>query len=209
MRRKILGFLLLALVVCAGIVFVELKSGGTTKVATAHGSNTDSVLCVVLGGSPPLEPDPDLTPRRAAIGTQLPADDAQRLPRDPAPPVKPLVGNDPPEPNREPIHSVRSGDSLSKIAQDYFGTKEQRIVERIAARNAMKVRDAIHAGTKLVVPVERFELRVASGTETIADIAFDLFGSKKSVAPLIRFNPSIGSEPTARPPKGTRLFIPR
>ena len=86
---------------------------------------------------------------------------------------------------------------------------DARLVTRIASRNALRERNAIRPGDKLVIPVERFDVHVASGTESLADIAQARFNSIKALAPLVRFNPKLGSAPSSRPAKGTRVFIPR
>lgn len=209
MRRKVVGFLLLALVVCAGIVFVELTSGRTTKIATA-GSTNDSLFCAVLGGSPP-QPEVESTLESPIDENEGNGDPGERLRTPPDPQLDPGVAPTPVDdtPPREVTHRVRSGETLTRIAQDYFGSGDSRLIARIATRNALREKNAIRPGDELVIPVERFDVHVATGTESLADIAQARFQSIKALAPLVRFNPKLGSTPSSRPTKGTRIFIPR
>lgn len=211
MRRKVVGFLLLALVVCAGIVFVELKSGRANKVASA-GSVNDSMFCAILGGSAPRAPAEDESVVDLGVRERPGTDDASdrtRIPDDPKPDPSPTPDPADETPQREVTHVVRSGETLTRIAQDYFGSGDARLIARIASRNALREKNAIRPGDKLVIPVERFDVHVATGTESLADIAQARFNSIKALAPLVRFNPKLGSTPSSRPAKGTRVFIPR
>lgn len=211
MRRKVVGFLLLALIVCAGIVFVELKSGRTSKVAAA-GTANDSLFCAVLGGSAPRAPSADETQPELGTDDEIDPEEPngrRRTPEDPNPALPPAPGPSDETPDQEVSHVVRSGETLTRIAQDYFGSSDARLIARIASRNALREKNAIRPGDKLLIPVERFDVHVASGTESLADIAQARFNSIKALAPLVRFNPKLGSTPSSRPPKGTRVFIPR
>lgn len=206
MRRKVVGFLLLAAIVCAGIVFVEVKSGKASRVAS--GTTNDALFTAVIGGSPPRADN--------ASDTELPkppvADDGGEVPVRPPPdpqPPEPRFAQDGDPPTNELTHTVRSGDTLTRIAQDYFGSNDASLIDRIASRNALRAKNSIRPGDKLVIPVERFDVHVATGAESLAEIAQAKFGSNKSLAPIIRFNPKLGSTPSSRPAKGTRVFIPR
>lgn len=206
MRRKVVGFLLLAAIVCAGIVFVELTSGRSPKAAAA--GSDDSLFCAVLGGSPPrVDPTDEPVSDPTTQGDDFRGRD--RTPPDPEPDPEPKQDPRDDEPKRDVTHVVRSGDTLTRIAQDYFGSGDGRFVARIANHNGMREKNTIRPGDKLVIPIERFDVHVASGTESLADVAQATFGSVKALGPIVRFNPKLGSTPSSRPPKGTRIFIPR
>ncbi len=102
-------------------------------------------------------------------------------------------------------YSVRSGDSLSAIAQRFNTT-----VQKLASANRIKDPDHIQVGQKLVIP-DRFEQKPAAGSarsytvrsgDTLGEIA-KKYGT--SVGALRRLNPRIPNSNIIHPGQKVRV----
>jgi hypothetical protein len=193
MGPRATGFLILAAVTVAGICFVE-RDAGTVRGRTA---TDDRLLRIVIGGErrpgdenfvppPPPQPlQPGTAPLKAASSARY----------------------QPPAPRFE--HVIAPGDTPTAIAIAYLGDGSQATVKRILDANGIKSAKALKIGVKIVIPVARFETRIADGKRTLADLATMFYGKADRVGPLRRANPDLDPAANARIPRGALVYIPR
>jgi nucleoid-associated protein YgaU len=192
-RRKAVGLLLLALVVVAGIVFVEYGSPRRAKPA----SDSPATMRVVIGGEP-TEPTAPAEPAAKALERVEPS--SPPAPTQPEPVPAPTG----PDSFR---YTVRAGDTLSRIAWEHLGSSAKDVVQRIVEANGLASPDRIRPGDALVVPVRSARQVIATGSETLADIAAREYGNAGATQALRRANPGLPATDVAVLERGTRLWI--
>lgn len=207
MHRKALGFLLLALVVIAGIVFVEI--GQPSQDADARGK-TSATYPVVLGHEDGLTiPRANGAPLAGAPeggGDRTPAAGGDRPER---PPGSSGEKRPRPAPPLEFKHLVRKGENLSSIVKAYFGTAAPSLIDRVARENRLGEGGAVRADSTLLLRVERYDQHRTSGQETLRDVSLRYFKERDRTACLRRMNPDLPASDSDLIPAGRTLFIPR
>ncbi|MBI4881910.1 MAG: LysM peptidoglycan-binding domain-containing protein [Planctomycetes bacterium] len=196
MRRKTIGILLLALVVVAGVLFVEQNIGGR---ASGREPAEPAVLRVVIGGGAPRAPEvpietPGAVPQPPAGAAPAPRPGA-RAPHEPPP--------------RELRYQVRGGDTLGAITRDHLGSAAKDLVERVARRNGLSDPDNLKPGSVLLIPVERYEEHAASGRESLRDLSQRFYGAPNRVPALRRVNPDVPERDDSPIEAGRVVWIPR
>lgn len=216
--RRVYGFMILALVVISGVLYVESDH----RAAAFHGD--DSVFNVVLGDGRAAAPEryaPDGAPRPGTSPGRRPGETSETGrpggPAEPpggepvaAPSAKPPqpvpLTPDPPETYR---YTVRSGDTLGKIALAHLGSASRERIERLRVHNQLPNSDAIRPGDILIIPVVAPEKHTTSGTESLRDIAKKRFGSASRVEALLKANPALPTNDRDPLPRGLVIWIPR
>ncbi len=205
MRRKTIGFLLLLLLVAAGITFVEFGKpdpdawreadgpvyrvvlGGRGAVRDGSGSTATAKSSDRSDGGDPHEPD-----HGADVESRGPTDDA--------------AGASPPKRFR---YVVQSGDVLGAIVRDYLGSAAEHLVQRVARENGLADPNAIEPGTALSITVERYDRYSVARGESLSDVALRQYGSSDRTRPLRRVNAGLPSNDRAELVEGTALWVPR
>lgn len=200
MRRKTIAFLLLALIVVAGVVFVEWNGRDDASTDPSKARKNPLYRVVVGGGEPAISnstplPTADVSPD---IEEQNPARDVG-LAFPPEPPVPP----------RQYRYTVRKGDVLGEIAIRHLGSASPNCVKRIATANNLKSPNAIREGQILVIPVDKHDRHTAAPGETLGDVARIYYGAPSRTAPLFRANPHLPPQNSAVIPSGTTVWVPR
>lgn len=202
--RRVYGFLILALVVLLGVLFVE-----TDPRAAATSGPRDSSYRVVLGGRSPASPiDAPYASRAEELENEL-GDEAD--PSD-GPSVDPAgAGSERlPPPPAEFTHTVRTGEVLGSILIAYLGSASNDRMTRVCRRNHLADANQIRRGDVLHIPVVEPVPHTATGEETLRDIARQHFGSPERVEALLRANPALPPESATRPlRRGLVLWVPR
>lgn len=218
--RRLYGFLILALVVIIGVLYVESDHPGMTS-----NGGDDSVYTVMLGDPRPPPPGLDgdgrpleLAPRSPASSGKDEDEDedengasstnvqpAAALPSKSVPPGTPL-NPDPPESYR---YTVRSGDTLGKIVEAHLGSASPDRVERVRQQNKLSNTNQIRPGDVLIIPVVNPERHEANGKETLRDIAKLRLGRSSRVEALLKANPGLPTNQHGALPRGVVIWIPR
>lgn len=228
MRRKIIGFLMLILVVAGGIVFVErsVQEGEENR----RWSPDSSVYRVVMGGGDEARAaDSSGDEIRSSGNAGAPADPPGPQPRtsreevrDAAEPIGPGGGQEPVEdeppvvtPLPTPLrptefrYLVRKGDILGRIVLDHLGSASKENLKRVSDANGLKNPNDIRPGTTLVIPLEHCERHQADGRETVGDLAKHYYGKADRTAPLRLANPGLAADSLLLIPEGSTVWIPR
>ncbi len=207
MRRKTIGFLILTLVVVAGIVFVERRLR-VADGADAWSDADSSVYRVVLGGAKPAADD-----RRASAGVRPPEQRPRSEPADrPVPP--PATGPDdrPASPRRPPNefrYVVRKGDVLGSVVMNHLGTASPRAIERVARDSGLDDPNRVAAGQELVLRVDVWEKLEARAGETLHDLARRAYGAPGRTEALRLANPHLPPADETALKAGTPVWVAR
>lgn len=212
MRRKTIGFLILTLVVVAGIVFVERRLSDPGE-ADAWSEVDSSVYRLVLGGRPPDEGETAAAAASSPSGgasSVAPAtgDGAAVRPR-PARPATPSSDLTPRPPPNEFRYTLRQGDVLGAVVLAHLGTASPNAIRRVARDSGITDPDRVTAGQKLVIRVDVWEKLEAKGDETIHDLAQRAFGAPGRIDALQLANPHVVATGDTPVPAGTPLWVAR
>lgn len=193
--RKAIGFLVLAAVVVAGIVFVErgLDPGSQADAASARS------MTLVLGGDP--RPRAKASPRLSVASerTARPSERPARGPGEARPPGPPSLYR----------HVVRRGEVLSRIVEEYLGTAAPDVLRRVARDSELEDPDRIRPGTRLVLRPKGWREAAVREGETLVDVARRALGSPRRVAALRHANPHLAALSDHDPlPAGTVVWVP-
>ena len=206
MRRKTIGFMVLTLIVVAGIVFVERRlrdAGG----AEAWSDLNSSVYRVVLGGEPPAAPpvDSDAPPK--------PADPSVRPGSDgPVAPARRPPSSTPPAPRRPPNafrYTIRPGDVLGAIVSRHLGTASPAAVQRVARDSGLANPNRITVGDELVIKVDVWEKILVRDGENLFDLARRVYQAPGRTAALRLANPHLPAGDDRPLPAGTVVYVAR
>ncbi len=197
MRRKTIGLLLLALVVVAGVLFVEQNTGGRAAGREAADS---PVLRLIVGGGPARVPEP--APPAPGAEAAAPSGGTPT-----AASAGPAAAPEPPA--RELRYQVRAGDTLGAITRDHLGSAAKDLVERVARRNSLSDPDNLKPGCQIIIPVERYEEHLTSGRESLRDLSQRFYGAPNRVAALRRVNPDLPDRDDSALEAGRVVWIPR
>ncbi|MFG0319337.1 MAG: hypothetical protein ACF8XB_18855 [Planctomycetota bacterium JB042] len=211
MRRKTIGFLILTLVVVAGVVFVERRlrhAGG----ADAWSEVESSVYRVVIGGEPPAEPAPPADDRPAQADAK-PIDGGRRPPLDGAVPLPVTSPSDRPAPPRRPPNEfryvVRKGDVLGAVVMNHLGTASPRAIEQVARDSGLDDPNRVAAGQELVLRVDVWEKLEARDGETLHDLARRAYGAPGRTEALRLANPHLPPTDETVVKTGTPVWVAR
>lgn len=190
MRRIVVAFLVLFTIVLSGIFLVEQRVR-SAEAADGAGAN-DRYVKLTLGGSPN---DDDGLSNHAGSGiTITQATDEDRSWQPPEPVLR---------------HTVVSGDNLSRIATEYYGTHSKALVDRILKANKIKSPTELKIGTVLTLPVEKFDRFVSDGRRTTKDVALRFYGDETRTKPILHANPNLPKNVDDKIGLGFTVFIPR
>lgn len=190
MRRIVVGFLVLFTIALCGIFLVEsaLRSADAKDGAGAH----DRFVKLTLGGEP--RPDDGLSNHDGSGVTLVKSPSDERTWQPPEPVLR---------------HTVQKGETLSRVATEYFGSGAKELVDRISKANRIKSPKDLKIGAVLTIPVEKFDRFVSDGRRTVTDVAKRYYGDETRTKPLYHANPNLPKETDARIPLGFTVFVPR